>query len=188
VLPKDKAIDGPQLVANRINQNTAISQDFTLFHGTGSQVIQGNLLVVPIGNSFLYFEPIYLKATQVSGLPELKKVILADQTHLVYANSLAEAIQQLVGSAPPPPSNNAPPPKTFTEQQTAQIADLVTQINQHYKAAYVALANGDFATFGTEMKTVGTLLTQLQQITGTSAAPNVSASPTPKASPTPSPR
>jgi hypothetical protein len=52
----------------------------------------------------------------------------------------------------------------------------------------VALANGDFATFGTEMKTVGTLLTQLQQITGTSAAPNVSASPTPKASPTPSPR
>jgi uncharacterized membrane protein (UPF0182 family) len=185
VLPKDKAIDGPQLVANRINQNTAISQDFTLFHGTGSQVIQGNLLVVPIGNSFLYFEPIYLKATQVSGLPELKKVILADQTHLVYANSLAEAIQQLVGSAPPPPSNNAPPPKTFTEQQTAQIADLVTQINQHYKAAYVALANGDFATFGTEMKTVGTLLTQLQQITGTSAAPNVSASPSPKASPTP---
>jgi uncharacterized membrane protein (UPF0182 family) len=183
VLPKDKAIDGPQLVANRINQNQDISRDFTLFHSGGSQVIQGNLLVVPIGNSFLYFEPIYLKATQVSGLPELKKVILADQTHLVYANSLAEAIQQLVGSAPPPPSNNAPPPKTFTEAQTAQIADLVTQINQHYKAAYVALANGDFATFGSEMKTVGTLLTQLQQITGTSNNP-VSPSPSPKPSPT----
>ena len=185
VLPKDKAIDGPQLVANRINQNTVISQDFTLFHGTGSQVIQGNLLVVPIGNSFLYFEPIYLKATQVSGLPELKKVILADQTHLVYANSLAEALQQLVGSAPPPPATGAPPPKTFNEAQTAQIADLVTQINQHYKAAYVALAKGDLTTFATEMQTVGTLIDRLQAITGT---PTTSASPSPKASPSPSPR
>jgi uncharacterized membrane protein (UPF0182 family) len=184
VLPKDKAIDGPQLVANRINQNTTISQDFTLFHGTGSQVIQGNLLVVPIGNSFLYFEPIYLKATQVSGLPELKKVILADQSHLAYADSLQQAIQQLVGSAPPPTSG-APPPKTFNEAQTAQIADLVTQINQHYKAAYVALAKGDFATFGTEMQTVGVLLDRLQAITGTSSAPVVTASPSPKASPSP---
>jgi uncharacterized membrane protein (UPF0182 family) len=185
VLPKDKAIDGPQLVANRINQNTAISQDFTLFHGTGSQVIQGNLLVVPIGNSFLYFEPIYLKATQVSGLPELKKVILADQTHLAYADSLQQAIQQLVGSAPPPTSG-APPPKTFSEAQTAQIADLVTQINQHYKAAYAALARGDFTTFGSELQTVGVLLDRLQAITGTSAA--ATPSPSAKASPSPSPR
>jgi uncharacterized membrane protein (UPF0182 family) len=185
VLPKDKAIDGPQLVANRINQNTAISQDFTLFHGTGSQVIQGNLLVVPIGNSFLYFEPIYLKATQVSGLPELKKVILADQTHLAYADSLQQAIQQLVGSAPPPTSG-APPPKTFSEAQTAQIADLVTQINQHYKAAYAALARGDFTTFGSELQTVGVLLDRLQVITGTSAA--ATPSPSAKASPSPSPR
>jgi uncharacterized membrane protein (UPF0182 family) len=183
VLPKDKAIDGPQLVANRINQNQEISRDFTLFHSGGSQVIQGNLLVVPIGNSFLYFEPIYLKATQISGLPELKKVILADQTHLVYADSLELAIKQLVGSAPPP-STGAPPPKTFTEQQTAQIAELVTQINQHYRAAYVALANGDFATFGSEMKTVGTLLTQLQQVTGTSSA-TASPSPSPRATASP---
>jgi len=58
VLPKDKTIDGPQIVANRINQNADISRDFTLFHSAGSQVQQGNLLVVPIGNSFLYFEPV----------------------------------------------------------------------------------------------------------------------------------
>ncbi len=184
VLPKDKVIDGPQIVANRINQNQDISRDFTLFHGAGSQVIQGNLLVVPIGNSFLYFEPIYLKAAQQSGLPELKKVILADQTHLVYTDSLQQSNQQLVGSAPPPPTTGAPPPKTFNEAQTAQIADLVTQTNANYKAAYVALAKGDFTTFATEMQAVGRLLDQLQAITGTSSAP-VSASPSPKASPSP---
>ena len=63
VLPKDKVIFGPQQIANRINQEPAISRDFTLFDQAGSHVQQGNLLVVPIGNSFLYFEPIYLRAT-----------------------------------------------------------------------------------------------------------------------------
>src|ERR1700686_3116933 len=82
VLPKDKVVFGPQQVANRINENPAISRDFTLFHQAGSQVLQGNLLVVPIGNSFLYFEPIYLRANQASSLPELKKVILADSVNV----------------------------------------------------------------------------------------------------------
>src|SRR5438105_11284938 len=56
LLPKDKVIFGPQQVANRINENPAVSRDFTLFHQAGSTVVQGNLLVVPIGDSFLYFE------------------------------------------------------------------------------------------------------------------------------------
>jgi len=64
VLPKDRVIFGPQQVASRINQDPTISRDFTLLHSTGSQVQQGNLLVVPIGNSFLYFEPVYLRATK----------------------------------------------------------------------------------------------------------------------------
>src|SRR5207244_1881311 len=105
VLSKDKNIFGPQQVANRINQDPTISRDFTLLHSTGSQVQQGNLLVVPIGNSFLYFEPIYLRATSGTGIPELTKVILVDQSNVVYANTLAEALQQLVGGAPPPPTN-----------------------------------------------------------------------------------
>ena len=103
MLPKDKVIFGPQQVANRINENTQISTDFTLFHQAGSQVQQGNLLVVPIGNSFLYFEPIYLRANQASSLPELKKVILADQTQVVYTDTLQEAIDQLVGTSTAPP-------------------------------------------------------------------------------------
>lgn len=182
VLPKDKVIFGPQQVANRINQDPTISQAFTLFHSTGSQVVQGNLLVVPIGNSFLYFEPIYLKANQASSLPELKKVILADQTQVVYTDTLQQAIDQLVGtSTTPPPSNNPPP--VITPAVVAQIADLVTQANQHYAAAYAALKAGDLTTFASEMTQVGTILQQLQTLTG-SAKTTPSASPTPKASPT----
>ena len=187
VLPKDKAIFGPQQVANRINQDPVISQDFTLFHSTGSQVLQGNLLVVPIGNSFLYFEPIYLSAITSSSLPELKKVILVDQEQVAYADTLDQAIQQLVGNAPPPTSGQ-PPPTTFTAAQVAQIQGLVTQASEHYKAAYAALATGDFTTYASEMKTVGQLLQQLQTLTGASpTTPSPSPSPKPSGSPSPSP-
>jgi uncharacterized protein len=186
VLPKDKVILGPQQVANLINQEPAISRDFTLFHGAGSQVQQGNLLVVPIGNSFLYFEPIYLKATSASGLPELKKVILADQSKVVYTDTLQQAIDQLVGTATAPPPTTTPPPTTLTAAQVAQIESLVAQANQHYAAAYAALKAGDLTTFANEMAIVGQLLQQLQQITGT-VPTTTSPSPTPRASASPSP-
>jgi uncharacterized membrane protein (UPF0182 family) len=185
VLPKDKVIFGPQQVASLINQEPAISRDFTLFHGTGSQVQQGNLLVVPIGNSFLYFEPIYLRATSGSGLPELKKVILADQSEVVYTDTLQQAIDQLVGTAtaPPPPTTT---PTTLTAAQIAQIADLVTQANTHYAAAYAALKAGDLTTYASEMVQVGKVLQQLQTITGNAKAKGTP-SPSPTASPSPSP-
>jgi uncharacterized membrane protein (UPF0182 family) len=184
VLPKDKVIFGPQQVANLINQDPVISRDFTLFHSNGSNVQQGNLLVVPIGNSFLYFEPIYLKATSGSSIPELKKVILADQTQVVYTDTLQQAIDQLVGTSTAPPPTT--PTTTLTPAQIAKIADLVTQANAHYAAAYTDLKKGDFAGFAAEMKIVGDLLQQLQQITGTAPAPTGGASPSPShASPTP---
>src|SRR6266851_1093388 len=185
VLPKDKVIFGPQQVANLINQDPVISRDFTLFHSNGSNVQQGNLLVVPIGDSFLYFEPIYLKATSGSSIPELKKVILADQTQVVYTDTLQQAIDQLVGTSTAPPPTT--PTTTLTPAQIAKIADLVTQANAHYAAAYTDLKNGDFAGFAAEMKIVGDLLQQLQQITGTAPAPAGGASPSPgHATPTPS--
>ncbi len=187
VLPKDKVIYGPQQVANLINQEPAISRDFTLFHGAGSQVQQGNLLVVPIGNSFLYFEPIYLRATSGSGLPELKKVILADQSNVVYTDTLQEAIDQLVGTTTTPPPDNTPPP-TITPAVVAQIADLVTQANLHYAAAYAALKSGDLTTYASEMVQVGNVLKQLQTLTATAKAtpsPSPRGSPSPSASPSP---
>jgi uncharacterized membrane protein (UPF0182 family) len=187
ILPKDRVIFGPQQVASRINQDPTISRDFTLLHSTGSQVQQGNLLVVPIGNSFLYFEPVYLRATTATGIPELKKVILADQTNVVYANTLSDAIQQLVGTSAAPPGNQPPP--TVTPAVVAQITDLVTQANSHYKAAYEALKKSDFTTFAAEMDAVGKILAQLQALTGTSSTPGTSPSPSPSPSAraTPSP-
>jgi uncharacterized membrane protein (UPF0182 family) len=186
VLPKDKVIFGPQQVANRINENTTISTDFTLFHQAGSTVVQGNLLVVPIGNSFLYFEPVYLRANQATSIPELKRVILADQANVAYANTLQLAINQLVGSSTGPPVTN--PPVTITPAVLAQISDLVTQANLHYAAAYTALKSGDLSTYASEMAQVGKLLNQLKTLTaGTLPKPTPGATPTPSPSASPSP-
>ena len=182
VLPKDKTIFGPQQVANRINANTQISSDFTLFDQAGSEVQQGNLLVVPIGNSFLYFEPVYLRAKQASSLPELKRVILVDQDNVAYAFTLDQAIQQLVGAGPP--TANQPPPATYTAAQIAQIQSLIAQANQHYAAAYDALKRGDLTTYSTEMQKVGDILKQLAQLTGGSGS-GATASPSPRPLPSP---
>lgn len=186
LLPKDRVVYGPQQVASFINQDPTISRDFTLLHSTGSQVQQGNLLVVPIGNSFLYFEPVYLRATTAIGIPQLKKVILADQNNVVYADTLADAIQQLVGAAPPP-VNNQPPPSTYTKAQVAQIQSLVAQANEHYNAAYAALKSGDLTTYATEMAQVGTILQQLQAITGVTSGTGTPVTPTPSPTASPSP-
>jgi uncharacterized protein len=187
VLPKDKVIFGPQQIANLINEKPEISRDFTLFHQAGSQVVQGNLLVVPIGDSFLYFEPIYLRANQASSLPELKKVILADSVNVVYTDTLQQAIDQLVGTstAPPPVTTT---PTTFTPAQVAQIESLVSQINTLYTAAYTALKAGDLTTYATDMAQIGALLQQLQQITGTAQSPTgATPTPTPSAKPSSTP-
>ena len=184
VLPKDKVVFGPQQVANRISVNPAISRDFTLFHQAGSNVQQGNLLVVPLGDSFLYFEPIYLVANGPKSLPELKKVILADSANVVYTDTLQEAIDQLVGtSTTTPPTTGgggttSPPGTSFS----VQVANLTQQALVHYNAAFTALKNGDFTTFGTEMAQVGQILQQLQTLS--SGQPAASPSPSPSPSPT----
>jgi uncharacterized membrane protein (UPF0182 family) len=199
VLPKDKVVFGPQQIASRIQQTPQISQDRTLLNSQGSSVIQGNLLVVPIGDSFLYFEPWYLKSTTSDqSLPELKKVILADATEsgsVAYQNTLDQALSQLVGQQVATTTSPSQAPTTPTTPTTpaggnaAQIQALTAQALQHYNAAQAALKNGDLATYANEMNQVGSLLQQIQALEsgGPAPSPSVSAS-SPRASPAASPR
>src|SRR5204862_5592136 len=103
--PKEKLVYGPFQIEARINQNTEISQQLTLWNQMGSRVIRGNLLVIPIENSILYVSPLYLRAQQ-GHLPELKRVIAAYGEHVVMKETLAEALSALfieTGSGPAPP-------------------------------------------------------------------------------------
>jgi uncharacterized membrane protein (UPF0182 family) len=190
VLPKDKVILGPAQITSRIQQTPEISRDRTLLNSQGSSVIEGNLLVVPVGDSFVYFEPWYLKSTTTTqSLPELKKVIMTDASttgSVAYQSTLDAALAQITGqqintgtstTAPAPPVASQPPPAQAGVAPA--VANLVTQAIQHYNAAQAALKSGDLATYQSELNQVGQLLQQINTLqSGAAPSPAPSASPT----------
>src|SRR5437763_1809567 len=99
--PKSRLTDGPLQIEARIDQNAQLSSQFTLWNQQGSHVLRGHLLVIPIGKSLLYVEPIYLKAER-SPMPELRLVVLATQDRLAYGNNFDEALNNLFGEAAKP--------------------------------------------------------------------------------------
>jgi uncharacterized membrane protein (UPF0182 family) len=109
-LSKQELTAGPMQIAASINQDQNISKDLTLWNQQGSQVLSGQMLVLPIDDTFLYVQPIYLQATQAR-MPQLKKVVLGLGNRLIYADSYEQALAQLSrGDAPEAPK----------EQQTTQ--------------------------------------------------------------------
>jgi uncharacterized membrane protein (UPF0182 family) len=109
--PKSRLIDGPLQIEARIDQNSQLSSQFTLWNQQGSHVLRGHLLVIPIGRSLIYVEPIYLKA-ESSPMPELRLVVLATQDRLGYGQTFDEAMTNLFGDlARPSTSENTEQPK-----------------------------------------------------------------------------
>jgi len=98
--PKSRLIDGPLQIEARIDQNAQLSSQFTLWNQQGSHVLRGHLLVIPIGKSLLYVEPVYLKA-ESSPMPELRLVVLAIQDRLGYGQTFDDAMTNLFGESKP---------------------------------------------------------------------------------------
>jgi uncharacterized protein len=175
VLPKDRVVLGPQQVVSRIQQTPGFSSTRTLLNQQGSSLIEGTLLVVPIGDSFLYFEPVYLKSTiTAQALPELKFVILTDATALsavTFQPTLRQALDQLIGEAPVPtgPPGPQPPPGTANPQVTRLLDDALNE----YKAALDALKNDDFAGYQQHIQKMVADTQQADQLEhGSAAAPS----------------
>jgi uncharacterized membrane protein (UPF0182 family) len=109
-LPKEELFFGPMQVESRINQDQNISKDLTLWNQQGSRVLHGQMSVIPIDNTFLYVQPIYLQSSQAR-MPQMKKVVLAYGNELIYTDTYEEAVARLSGgrSQPATLSGNAPP-------------------------------------------------------------------------------
>ena len=116
-LSKQELILGPMQVSARINQDQNISKDLTLWNQQGSQVLQGQTLVLPVGDTFVYIAPLYLQATQAR-MPQLKKVVIAVGNRLIYADTYAQALAMLGGAQPVGPGTNQ-------AQQVAAAATVV---------------------------------------------------------------
>jgi uncharacterized membrane protein (UPF0182 family) len=180
--PKDTVVFGPQQVEARIDQDARISQLLSLWNQQGSRVIRGNLLVLPIENSTLYVEPLYLQANQ-SQIPELKRVILATQNHLVIGNTLAESLNELYGSGETPSQLNPPPvitdqpspaatptpaaasPNATPAAVPATVGELARSADSHFQQAQAAVKAGDWAAYGRELQAMDVDLQKLVDAT-----------------------
>ena len=157
--PKDKLVYGPFQIEARINQNTKISQQISLWNQMGSRVIRGHLLVVPIENSILYVSPLYLRA-ESGQLPELKRVIAAYGDRVVMEETLAEALAALFKESAPA----FPLPGPASTANPRSPADLrAREALSHYNRAIARLKAGDWSGFGAELDAVRPLLEQLNQ-------------------------
>jgi uncharacterized membrane protein (UPF0182 family) len=155
--PKEKLVYGPFQIEARINQNTDISQQISLWNQMGSRVIRGNLLVVPIENSLLYVSPLYLRA-ETGQLPELKRVIAAYGDRVVMEETLGAALAALFKDAVPArPASGAP--------EGAEDARAAAALG-HYDQAIARLKAGDWAGFGADLDALRPILEDLQQHPG----------------------
>jgi uncharacterized protein len=165
--PKQKLIYGPQQLESRIDQDPTISQQLTLWGQGGSKVIRGTLLVIPVHNSVLYVEPLYLAAESGPGLPQLKRVIVSYGDQVVMQPTLDAALDSIFGgqaapAAPATPAGAAgAAPAAAAPVAAPNLAGLAREARQHFDKAQQLLRQGDWAGYGDEMKKLQDALNRL---------------------------
>ncbi|MFN2400235.1 MAG: UPF0182 family protein [Gemmatimonadaceae bacterium] len=171
--PKQSLVFGPQQIVNRMNQDTEIARQVSLWDQRGSEVIRGALMVIPIEESLIYVQPLYLRA-EGGKIPELKRVIVAYQNRVVMEETLESGLSRLFGgeasptpavlatAAAPPREAAAPAPTVGTSAQ------LLERAREHYERAIAAQRAGNWATYGAEIERLGDVL---RQLSGIPAAP-----------------
>jgi uncharacterized membrane protein (UPF0182 family) len=147
--PKQELVYGPLQIETLIDQDPVISQQLTLWGQRGSEVIRGHLLVIPIGDTILYVEPLYLQASEGTRIPELRRVIVSLGKEVHMAETLAGALAAAVGIAPPAveTATNAPVAPTTPSSARAQAE----QALREFQAARAKLRAGDWSGFGEEL-------------------------------------
>jgi uncharacterized membrane protein (UPF0182 family) len=182
--PSGENVDGPQQVRSLVNQDPTVSKELSLLNTQGSGVQFGDLLIVPIENSFLYVQPIFV--TTSSGqipIPELKRVVVVHGGNVSVATSLSDALEVSFGQTPTGGGGGQPPP---AGGQTAQ--QLIADALRHFKNAQDALTQGNLAQYQAELAAAQRDIQQASQAIsqgggGTTASPSPSPSPSASASP-----
>lgn len=174
-LPKDRIIYGPSQIEAQVNQNTTISSEFTLWSNSGSSYSRGNMFVIPIENSLMYVEPVYLEAANGS-LPEVKRVIVVYGDKIAYESNLADALDSLFGKGAGDPLKTDRPATEGGEMSGGeggevivtpgtsggfQLEDLARLANKAYEDAINAQQRGDWAAYGQYLDQLSQYLDQM---------------------------
>lgn len=153
--PPGKTVYSPYLFKNKINQDPNISKEISLWNTEGSKVYYGDTIIVPIKNSLLYVEPLYLIANGKNSIPEMKRVIVSYGEKIVIAENMEKALESIFNYAEiDNKSNNSDKP---------QDVNKIKQARELYDKAIEAQKNGDWAKYGEYIKDLGKLLEDISK-------------------------
>ena len=170
--PKSKTVYGPEQIEAQIDQNTEISQDFSLWSSSGTSYSRGNMFIIPINTSLLYVEPVYLEANN-SSIPEVKRIIMVYNDEIAYEETVAECLISLFGedaangiegsdqtSEPSPGDGETDDPGTTTDTQLSE-SELIQRAVEAFENAQNASQGGDWAGYGEYLNELEDYLNQL---------------------------
>jgi uncharacterized membrane protein (UPF0182 family) len=164
--PKQKLVYGPRQIDARIDQDPVISQQLALWNQRGSQVIRGSLLAIPIEQSLIYVQPLYLAASEQGALPELRRVIVAYGNQIAMEPTLEQSLARIFSGLAPSPAaaspvaRGGPPAPSGIPQALRSLGQRAWEI---WGRAQDALRRGDWATYGGEQKRLEDVLRQLNE-------------------------
>jgi uncharacterized membrane protein (UPF0182 family) len=167
--PKQKTVFGPRQVIARISQDQTISPQITLWNQQGSQVDWGTLMVIPVEESLLYVQPLYLRASN-GKIPELSRVAVAYQEQIVMERTLEAALARLFDgsrrtTAPSSETSSAAvesAPPSSSRSTSGEMGQLAADARTHYERAVQAQRAGDWAKYGEELRLLGDLLAKMR--------------------------
>jgi len=164
--PAGVNVDGPTQIFSRINQDARFSAERTLLGQGGSSIVFGDFLVIPLEDSLLYVQPVYVESNQPNAIPELRRVVVVNGSRIGLGATLTEALEDSVSGAvsPPPPPDGEEPPQPPEGSVEEQIQALLDEAAQHFATADTALRAGDLATYQTEIEAAQQATAQAQQL------------------------
>lgn len=166
-LPKNKTVYGPMQIEAQIDQNTEISKEFSLWNSSGSKYRRGDMFVIPIEESLMYVEPVYLEASN-QAIPEVKRVIVAYGDRIAYQPTLAAALEELFGedaSAGASGSGKEMSGEKDSKGESSSVKDLAIKASEAYEKAVSAQRQGDWKLYGEYLKELQKYLDQLKDAT-----------------------
>lgn len=156
--PRDRLIFGPKQIDARIDQDAFISQQISLWSQRGSSVIRGRLMIIPIENSLLYIQPLFLAAEDKGSLPELRRVIVAYENNVIMEETLEQALNAIFGGRRTAPTSSS---AISTSTHRLSIQDIAKEAEQVFEHAKSLQKQGDWAGYGESLKKLEQLLKQM---------------------------
>jgi uncharacterized membrane protein (UPF0182 family) len=165
--PSGKIVEGPMQVEGIVSQDTVIGPQLNLLAtGGNSQVVRGNMLIIPVEDSILYVEPIYIRSINANALPEMKKVIVYYKNRVVMEDTLEQGLErifQLKQNQPQPDQPQQPEQPPTGDQEDA--AALIVRANEIFRLSQEAMKNGNWTEYGNQLKELEEVLNRLNTIT-----------------------